>query len=31
MQILTPIETRVLGSLIEKDITTPDYYPLSEK
>ena len=29
MQILTPVETRVLGSLIEKDITTPDYYPLS--
>jgi len=29
MLILTPIETRVLGSLIEKDITTPDYYPLS--
>ncbi|HEY3973669.1 MAG TPA: YceH family protein [Candidatus Sulfotelmatobacter sp.] len=27
--ILTTIETRVLGSLIEKDITTPDYYPLS--
>ncbi len=27
--ILTNIETRVLGSLIEKDITTPDYYPLS--
>jgi hypothetical protein len=26
---LTDIETRVLGSLIEKDITTPDYYPLS--
>jgi uncharacterized protein YceH (UPF0502 family) len=26
---LTGIETRVLGSLIEKDITTPDYYPLS--
>ena len=26
---LTAIETRVLGSLIEKDITTPDYYPLS--
>jgi uncharacterized protein len=23
------VETRVLGSLIEKDITTPDYYPLS--
>src|ERR1700740_2633547 len=29
MQILNEIETRVLGSLIEKDITTPDYYPLS--
>jgi uncharacterized protein len=27
--ILTEIEIRVLGSLIEKDITTPDYYPLS--
>jgi uncharacterized protein len=27
--ILTPIETRVLGALVEKDITTPDYYPLS--
>ena len=26
---LTPVEVRVLGSLIEKDITTPDYYPLS--
>lgn len=26
---LTDIETRVLGALIEKDITTPDYYPLS--
>ena len=26
---LNPVETRVLGSLIEKDITTPDYYPLS--
>jgi uncharacterized protein YceH (UPF0502 family) len=29
MNLLTEIETRVLGSLIEKDITTPDYYPLS--
>ncbi len=29
VDILTDIETRVLGSLIEKDITTPDYYPLS--
>lgn len=27
--VLTETETRVLGSLIEKDITTPDYYPLS--
>src|SRR5271154_2174293 len=26
---LTDIEIRTLGSLIEKDITTPDYYPLS--
>lgn len=26
---LNPTEVRVLGSLIEKDITTPDYYPLS--
>jgi uncharacterized protein len=27
--ILAPIEARVLGALVEKDITTPDYYPLS--
>ncbi|HXM21738.1 MAG TPA: DUF480 domain-containing protein [Terriglobales bacterium] len=27
--ILNQVETRVLGSLIEKDVTTPDYYPLS--
>ena len=27
--ILTEVETRVLGALVEKDITTPDYYPLS--
>ena len=26
---LSPVETRVLGALVEKDITTPDYYPLS--
>jgi uncharacterized protein YceH (UPF0502 family) len=26
---LTDIEVRVLGALIEKEITTPDYYPLS--
>jgi uncharacterized protein YceH (UPF0502 family) len=29
MHVLTETETRVLGALIEKDITTPDYYPLS--
>lgn len=28
-QTLTPVEVRVLGSLIEKEITTPEYYPLS--
>jgi uncharacterized protein YceH (UPF0502 family) len=27
--VLDDIETRVLGALIEKDVTTPDYYPLS--
>jgi uncharacterized protein YceH (UPF0502 family) len=27
--ILNEVETRVLGSLVEKDVTTPDYYPLS--
>jgi uncharacterized protein YceH (UPF0502 family) len=27
--VLNAAEARVLGSLIEKDITTPDYYPLS--
>ena len=27
--VLNVAEARVLGSLIEKDITTPDYYPLS--
>jgi uncharacterized protein len=27
--LITAIEARVLGSLLEKDITTPDYYPLS--
>lgn len=29
MDRLSDVEVRVLGSLIEKDITTPDYYPLS--
>ncbi len=27
--LLTPAEARVLGSLLEKEATTPDYYPLS--
>src|SRR6516164_3775951 len=27
--VLNNVEARVLGALIEKDITTPDYYPLS--
>jgi uncharacterized protein len=27
--VLTEVEARVLGALVEKDITTPDYYPLS--
>jgi len=27
--LLSEIEVRVLGSLVEKDATTPDYYPLS--
>jgi hypothetical protein len=27
--VLSEVEARVLGALIEKDITTPDYYPLS--
>src|SRR5438270_10163847 len=26
---LSPVETRVLGALIEKESTTPEYYPLS--
>ena len=29
IMILTATEARVLGSLVEKDITTPDYYPMS--
>src|ERR1041384_5017777 len=29
MELLNDAEIRVLGSLIEKEITTPDYYPLS--
>ncbi|MGA2833096.1 MAG: YceH family protein [Terracidiphilus sp.] len=27
--VLSPAETRVLGALIEKEVTTPEYYPLS--
>jgi uncharacterized protein YceH (UPF0502 family) len=27
--LLTEIECRVLGSLLEKEVTTPEYYPLS--
>jgi uncharacterized protein len=26
---LTPTEARVLGALVEKEVTTPEYYPLS--
>src|SRR5437660_6121242 len=26
---LTPTEVRVLGSMIEKQVTTPEYYPLT--
>jgi uncharacterized protein YceH (UPF0502 family) len=29
VELLSDVEVRVLGALIEKDITTPDYYPLS--
>jgi uncharacterized protein YceH (UPF0502 family) len=27
--LLSAVETRVLGSLVEKELTTPEYYPLS--
>jgi uncharacterized protein YceH (UPF0502 family) len=27
--LLSPVAARVLGSLVEKEITTPEYYPLS--
>ncbi|MBU1095710.1 MAG: YceH family protein [Bacteroidetes bacterium] len=29
MLIFTPVEERILGSLIEKEFTTPEYYPLT--
>ena len=27
--LLNPVEARVWGALVEKQITTPDYYPLT--
>jgi hypothetical protein len=27
--VLSDVEARVLGCLVEKEITTPEYYPLS--
>jgi uncharacterized protein len=29
MEVLDPVEARALGALIEKEATTPEYYPLS--
>jgi uncharacterized protein len=29
MELLNPAEVRALGSLLEKDIVTPEYYPLT--
>src|SRR5689334_18183323 len=29
MELLDPVEARVLGSLMEKEVTTPEYYPLT--
>jgi len=29
MELLDPVEARVLGALMEKEVTTPEYYPLS--
>jgi len=29
LQLLTPEEIRIIGALIEKEYTTPEYYPLS--
>jgi uncharacterized protein YceH (UPF0502 family) len=28
-QQITPVEARILGSLVEKQLTTPEYYPLT--
>ena len=27
--LLTPVEARILGSLVEKEATTPEAYPLT--
>lgn len=27
--VLSPVEARIIGCLIEKEVTTPDYYPLT--
>ena len=29
MAVINEIEARVLGSLVEKQLTTPEYYPLT--
>lgn len=29
VELLHPVEVRVLGALLEKDLTTPEYYPLT--
>ncbi len=29
MELVDPVEARVLGALMEKEVTTPEYYPLS--
>ena len=29
METLSPQEARVVGALLEKDMTTPEYYPLT--
>ena len=29
LEQLTEVEARVLGSLVEKQLTTPEYYPLT--
>jgi uncharacterized protein len=29
VKILNELETRIIGALVEKELTTPDYYPLS--